>query len=66
MRMKRKLSTLDWMLAIDFDDPSLLKAAKKLEKTREVHVYVFIDAIEGAAGIRPKQQVNRRQSPTPE
>jgi len=42
--MKRKLSILDWMLAIDFDNPQLLRLAKKLENSRESYVYIFLGA----------------------
>ena len=43
--MKIKLSTLDWMLAIDFDNPRLLRIAKIMEKTQEFPVFIFSDLI---------------------
>ena len=41
--MRKKISILDWMLAIDFDNPELIKIAKKLEKNQAIYVYRFID-----------------------
>ena len=41
--MRNKISILDWMLAIDFDNPELMKIAKKLEKNQAIYVCSFID-----------------------
>lgn len=41
--MKRKISTLDWMLAIDFDNPKLLKLARKMETSEEIYIFIFTD-----------------------
>ena len=40
----KKLSILDWMLAIDFDNPQLLRLAKKLDNSRESYLDIFLGA----------------------
>ena len=52
--MKRKLSVLDWMLAIDFDNPQLLRLAKELENTQESYVYIFLCSADGYVS-KPKK-----------
>lgn len=41
--MKRKISTLIWMLAINFDNPKLLKLARKMETSEEIYSFIFTD-----------------------
>jgi hypothetical protein len=56
MLLKRKLSTLDWMLAIDFDNPRLLKIAQTMETSEEFPVYVFIDSFEAKRKKKTRQR----------
>ena len=58
--MRKKISILDWMLAIDFDNPELIKIAKKLEKNQAIYVYRFIDTPSIPFEITVKEQVKHK------
>ena len=55
---------MDWMLAIDFDDPRLLKIAKKMEDSDEFPVYIFIENFEAKAK-RPRLRKKPKQTKPP-
>ncbi len=57
--MRKKISILDWMLSIDFDNPELMKIAKKLEKNQAIYVYSFIDTPILSVEITGKHQVGK-------
>ena len=58
--MRKNISILDWMLSIDFDNPELIKIAKKLEKNQAIYVYRFIDTPVIPFEITRKERVRHK------